>query len=194
MIHSQGYQCSTIINTTLLPLVERCGCPCQAEIVEMPGQFIYTFMHSIRQPITAHHHATDNSRFLTRDKQDLIRNAAKTAPKNTAHELIKKAQKTPTKKIDPKLKDSVAPFIRHERAKLLTVVCDSMQLSSDIGSLKTLVDEISSKTQYGHTFTAWLLVCHNASTVSRHFALARPLSAPSDVQLPPTSTSSTYPT
>ena len=36
-----------IINTTLL-----CGRPCEAEIVEMPGQFIPTFMRNLRQPIT----------------------------------------------------------------------------------------------------------------------------------------------
>jgi len=33
----------------------------------------------------------------------------------------------------------------------------------------------------GHTYTACRLVRHNASTVSRHSALARPLSGPSDV-------------
>ena len=61
---------------------------------------------------------------------------------NTASELIKNVQDSPTKKIDPKLKESVARLIRHERAKLLTVVCDGVELNGDMGSLKTLVDKI----------------------------------------------------
>ena len=49
-------------------------------------------------------HVTDNARFSTHDKQDLIRNAVKTAPMNSASELIKNVQDSPTKKIDSKLK------------------------------------------------------------------------------------------
>ena len=52
----------------------------------MPCQFIL-HMH---QEHTAADYATDHAKFLTHDKQGLIRNAVKTAPMNTASELIKK--------------------------------------------------------------------------------------------------------
>ena len=55
---------------------------------------------------------------------------------NTAAELIKYAQGSPTKQIDPKLKHSVTRLIRSERAKLLKAECDGAELTSDIGSLK----------------------------------------------------------
>ena len=135
-------------------------------------------VHShIHAELTAADHATDHAKFLTRYKQDLIRNAVKSAPMNTASELITNVQDSPlspTKKIDPKLKESVARLIRHERPKLLTVVsvvCNCVERNSYIGSLKTLVDKSSSKTQYGHTYTACPLLGHNASTASRQFAL-----------------------
>ena len=72
----------------------------------------------------------------------MIRSAVKTVPMNTVSELIKNVQDLPTKKIDTNLKELVARLIRHERAKLFTVVCDGVELNKDIGSLKTLVDKI----------------------------------------------------
>ena len=53
---------------------------------------------------------------------------------NTASELIKNVQDSPTKQIDPKLKRSVTSLIRSKRAKLLKVECDGVELTSDIGS------------------------------------------------------------
>ena len=52
---------------------------------EMPGQFII-YIHAEH---TTADHGTDKANFLTRDKQDLRRNNFKTAPINTASELIK---------------------------------------------------------------------------------------------------------
>ena len=132
--HSWSTQDGTIINTTLLcPLVERCGCPCEAKIVEMPGHFTLR----IHAKHTAADHATDNAKFLTHD------NAVKTAPMNTASELMKNVHDSPTKKIDPTPKDSVARLTRQERVELLTAVCYGAELNSDIGSLKTLMDKFS---------------------------------------------------
>ena len=91
---------------------------------------------------TAADHKDDSSRYLSVDKQDFVRKAVKTAPMNTAAELIKNVQDSPTKQIDPKLKRSVTRLIRSERAKLLKVECDGVELTSDIGSLKRLADQI----------------------------------------------------
>ena len=185
--HSWSTLKGTIINTTLLcPLVEGYTCPCEAKIVEMPGQFI---LH-IHAEHTAANHATDHAKFLIHDKQDLIRNTVKTVPMNTASELIKNVQDSPTKKIDPKLKESIARLIRHERAKLLTIVCDGRRRRKADQRHWLIENSLSTKSssrmQYWHTYTACPFVRHNVSTASRHFALARPLSErldPSDDRL-----------
>ena len=92
-------------NTTLLyPLVERCGCPCEAKIEETAGQFIL-YIHAEH---TSSDHKDDSPKYLTVDKQDFVRKAVKTAPMNTAAKLIKNVQDLPTKQIDPKLKRSSA--------------------------------------------------------------------------------------
>ena len=167
----------------------------------MPCQFIL-HMH---EEHNAADYATDHAKFLTHDKQGLIRNAVKTAPMNTASELIKNVQDSSTKKINPKLKESVACLFRHECAKLLTVVCNGVELNSEISSLKTLVDKIFIKDAIlahihglsigapqfidcfktfciGKVFVGFALVSHNSSTASRHVALARSLSGLSYVQ------------
>ena len=159
--HSWSTLKGTIINTTLLcPLVEGYTCPCEAKIVEMPGQFI---LH-IHAEHTAANHATDHAKFLIEDKQDLIRNTVKTVPMNTTSELIKNVQDSPTKKIDPKLKESVARLIRHERAKLLTIVCDGEKLTSDIGSLKTLCRQ---NLHQGRNTGTHTLPVHSCATMYR---------------------------
>ena len=79
---NKGYLQNT---TRLCPLVERCGCPIEAKIEETPGQFIL-YIHVEH---TAADHKDDSSRYLSVDKQDFVREAVKTAPVNTAAELIK---------------------------------------------------------------------------------------------------------
>ena len=60
--HSWSTHNGTIINTTLLcPLVERCCCPCEAKIVEMPGQFI--------RQIHAEHLAANHATYQWRPRQ-----------------------------------------------------------------------------------------------------------------------------
>ena len=100
----------------------------------------------------------------------------KTAPINTASELIKNVQDSPTKQIDPKLKRSVTRLFRRKRAKLLKVECDGVELTSDVGSLKRLAYTIFLKPAVQQHIVR---ARHNALIASRHSALARPLSAPS---------------
>ena len=135
--------CKGAVNNTSLqcPLVERCGCPCEAKIEESPGQFIL-YIHAEH---TAEDHKADKAKFLKYDTQEFIRKAVKTAPMNTASELIKNVQDSPTKQIDPKLKKSVERLIRRERSKILTVECEGIVLNSDLGSLKQLADKIYMK-------------------------------------------------
>ena len=83
-------------NTTLLcPLVERCGCPCEAKIEETTGQFVL-YIHAEH---TAADHKDDSSRYLSVYKQDFVLKAVKTAPMNTASELIKCKTRPPSKSI-----------------------------------------------------------------------------------------------
>ena len=98
-----------VSNTSLLcPLVERCGCPCEAKIVESPSQF-FLYVHAEH---TTEDHKEDKANFLKYDTQDFIRKAVKTAPMNIASDLIKNVQDSSTKKIEPKLKKSVEQLIR----------------------------------------------------------------------------------
>ena len=97
--HNWSTNKSYMQNTMLVcPLVERCGWPCEAKIEETPGQFIL-YIHAEH---TSADHQDDSSRYLSQafDKQDFVRKAVKTAPINTASELIKNMQDSPTKQID----------------------------------------------------------------------------------------------
>ena len=64
--------------------------------------------------------------------------AVKIVPMNTVAELIKNVQDSSTKQTDAKLKRSATGLIRSERAKLLKVEGDSVELTSDIVPLKTV--------------------------------------------------------
>ena len=76
LVYSQEHHWAIINNTLLCSLVERCCSPCESKIVEMPGQFILY----IRAEHMAADHKTDDTKFLTRNKQDLLRNAVKVVP------------------------------------------------------------------------------------------------------------------
>ena len=133
--HSWSTGKGAIRFTSLLcPLVQRCGCACEVKIEEAPGRFIL-YVHAEH---TADDHQRDNSKYLSYETQDLIRSAVRTAPMNSASELIKSTQDSPTKRIDPKLKKSVARLVRRERAKSRTVVCEGAAL--DLESHKQLAD------------------------------------------------------
>ena len=145
-ITNKGYMQKT---TLLCPLVERCGCPCEAKIEETHGQFI-PYIHAEH---TTAEHKDDSSRYLSVDKQHFARKAVKTAPMNIAAKLIKNVEleDSPTKQI-VKLKRSVTRLIRScsRRAKLLKVECDGVEPSLVTGpvtlahsaSLKRLADQI----------------------------------------------------
>ena len=81
---------------------------------------------------------------------------------NTASELIKNVQDSPTKQIDPKLKRSVTRLIRSEQAKLLKVEYDGVELTSDVGSLKRLRTQVFSSQQYNSTSTEFKSARYNA--------------------------------
>ena len=129
MYHTSLTTCKGAGNNTSLPcpLVERCGCPSKAQIKESPGQSI----PCVHAEHTSEVHKGDKAKFLKYNTQDSIRKAVKTAPMNTASKLNKNVQDSPTKKIDLKLKKSVAQLIRRERSKILTVECEGVVLNSD---------------------------------------------------------------
>ena len=88
MYRTSWTTCKGVVNNTSLqcPLVERC----KAKIKESPCQFIL-YVH------TAEDHKEYKAKFLKYNTQDfirkaVIRKAVKTAPMNTASELIKNLQ------------------------------------------------------------------------------------------------------
>ena len=66
---NKGYMQNTML---LCPPVEHCGCPCEAKIEEMPGQFIL-YIHA---ELTAAVHEDESSRYLSIDKQHFVCKAA----------------------------------------------------------------------------------------------------------------------
>ena len=64
------------------------------------------------------------------------------APIQTASEFLRNIQDSPTKKIDHKLKKSVARLVRKERAQIILVTLDSVTIDNSVGSLARLAEAI----------------------------------------------------
>ena len=100
-ISGNGLVRNTVANC---PLWTRCGCKCQAKIVETPIHIILFIPNS---HIAADHVGEkDKAKFLSHKEMNLIATAVKLAPLQTSGELTRNVQDSPTKHIDAKLKGS----------------------------------------------------------------------------------------
>ena len=86
-----------------------------------------------------HEVAKDSSKFLKAEQRKFIPNAVKIAPLQTASELIRNVQTSPTKAIDPKLKNSVRRLIMTERKKLHSVTLEGIAVSYTHLTLPTIL-------------------------------------------------------
>ena len=122
------------------PLRDRCNCRCQAKIVEYAQQTILYFADAH----TAEDHvpAKDEGKFLKFQQKSMIAHAVKVAPLQTASELIRSVQDSPTKTIDPLLKKSVARLVRKARSEIISVQLDGVTVDNTIGSLAQLSERI----------------------------------------------------
>ena len=83
-------------------------------------------------------HADEKNKlkFLKPQQSAFLRQAVKISPQQTAGDLIKNIQSSPSKKIPADLKHSVARAIRKERSKLCTVMLGGVELDNTLGALR----------------------------------------------------------
>ena len=110
--------------------------PCRVETPRDISLFVAN-MHS-----AADHENKDRSKFLKAEQRKFIADAVKIAPLQTASELIRNVQTSPTKAIDPKLKNSVRRLIMTERKKLHSVTLEGIEVTDQIGPLLQFTDRI----------------------------------------------------
>ena len=60
----------------------------------------------------------------------------------SASELLRNIQDSPTKKIDRKLKTSVQNFVRKERRAIKSFLLDGEEIDNTLGSLRRLSDKL----------------------------------------------------
>jgi len=84
----------------------------------------------------------DRSKFLKAEQRKFIAEAVKIAPMQTASELMRNVQNSPSKAIDPALKNSVHRLIVNERKKLRTVVLEGIEVTDQLGPLQQLTDRL----------------------------------------------------
>ena len=120
----------------------RCGCLCEAKISHKPEEIILFFR--VHKAHTAQDHVSerDSGKFLKFQQKSLIAGAVKVAPLQTASEFLRNVQDSLTKKIDHKLKKSVARLVRKERAQIISVTLDGVTIDNSVGSLARLAEAI----------------------------------------------------
>ena len=128
---------NTIVNC---PLFRRCGCKCQAKIVQTPVQTILSVSYS--HTAADHLSEKDKAKYLSHQQMSLIASAVKLAPLQTSGELIRNVQDSPTKHIDAKLKGSVTRLVRKERKNITKFQLEGVTIDNTIGSLAALSETL----------------------------------------------------
>ena len=91
----------------------------------------------------ADHVATkDHSKYLKHAQRNMIATAVKIAPLQSAGELIRNVQNSPTKEIDAALRQSVVLLVRKDRREINTVLLEGVSLDNTVGSLAKLSDAL----------------------------------------------------
>ena len=124
----------------MCPLVLLAACRCQAKFVEKSReiQLLIVDMHDAAD----HDLGKDRSKFLKAEHRKFIADAVKIAPMQTASELMRNVQNSPSKAIDPVLKNSVHRLIVNERKKLNAVVLEGIEVTDQLGPIQQLTYRI----------------------------------------------------
>jgi hypothetical protein len=141
------------------PLARLTKCKCLAKISENAREIkLYiSDMHTYAD----HGAARDKSKYLNMEQRQLVADAVKIAPQQTASELMRNIQNSPTKKIDPRLKTSVQRLIYKERKKLNSVILDDIEITDEIAPLQEYTSKI---------WISQALKIHKAGVRSQEFA------------------------
>jgi len=124
----------------LCPLARLGKCQCQAKITETSREIklFITNMHTSAD----HGRAKDESKFLKAEQRRFIAEAVRIAPLQTATELMRNVQDSPTKSIDPRLKRSVERLVMKERRKIDSIVLEGVVITDQIGPLHSFTEKI----------------------------------------------------
>ena len=125
---------NTIVNC---PYFKISKCPCQVCVTSDKITSL-----SVDSPHTPADHAEDKFclKFLTPKHKKLISTAVRIAPHQTARDLIRNVQESPTKQIDNALKQCVQRKIRRQRSKLNKVTLGGVELDSSLGTSRQVTD------------------------------------------------------
>jgi hypothetical protein len=120
------------------PLRKRCGCTSQCKITELPTKIVLYVNHVH----TAEDHviAKDTAKHLKMQQKQLIRDAVKICPSQSAKELMRNIGDSPTKAIGHEKKKSVERLVRAERARMLACELEGVTVDNSIGSLASLAE------------------------------------------------------
>jgi hypothetical protein len=96
----------------------------------------------VAAPHTPDDHSEDKNKlkFLTPRQKKLIHDAVRIAPHQTATDLIRNVQESPTKQIHHRLKHSVARQIRKERKQMNKITLGGIELDDSLGTLRQDTD------------------------------------------------------
>jgi len=117
------------------PFRDRCNCECEAKITHAP-EHVTLYFHKAHSAVD--HLEKDTGKYLKFQQKYLIADAVKVAPLQTASELIRNVQDSPTKMIDHKLKNSVARLLRKRRSQAVSVALEGLTINNSVGSLSLL--------------------------------------------------------
>ena len=94
----------------------------------------------------ADHVATkDHSKYLTHAQRNMIATAVKIAPLQSAGELVRNVQNSPTKQIDAALRQLVVLLVRKEQREINTVLLEGVSVDNShhtVGKLAKLSDAL----------------------------------------------------
>jgi len=125
-----GYTINTIVNC---PFFKQTKCPCQVKIIY--GQSMITLLSTNIHTPDDHSEEKNRLKFLTPKAKKLIKTAVKIAPHQTATDLLRNVQGSPTKRINNDLKQSVARAIRKERVNVNKVTLGGIELDNTLGTV-----------------------------------------------------------
>ena len=116
-----------------------------------------------------HSEEKNRLKFLTPKVKKLIKTAVKIAPQQTARDLLRNVQDSPTKRINNDLKKSVARAIRKERVSANKVTLGGIELDNTLGTLRQITDVFWFKTALEDHRNGNCLDMHQPYIIGRQF-------------------------
>ena len=110
------------------------------------GQSLVSLLSTNIHTPDDHSEEKNRLKFLKPKAKSLIKTAVKIAPHQTATDLLRNVQESPTKRINNDLKKSVARAIRKERVQANKVTLGGIELDNTLGTLRQITDVFWFKT------------------------------------------------